>query len=626
MSGRTVSLLVLVGTLSAAGPGQQPSFAPPRYVHSLFPIATDIAVADLDRDGRVDVLAPRHSLSIGPATCSFFSMLLDDDGGCCARADSGPPQGPLALNGTVRTAAADFDGDGWTDVVSLSDAAALTLFLNRQHGALHNGLAAGTLIESMAARYPVAFPLRLLPTALLAADFDADGRQDLLFAGNIVNSYAGTQNSTGINIWFGRGDGSFDAAAVFALQSQAAPLDVRWVDWDGVGGADTLLVLGEIRLSPFSVSPTLEQFRLQPASRSLAPFGRPQVLGLAASRNASTVHPTAIDFAPAAPPWPRHYVVSGYSVLQADCSPELWVADVAANGDLMLPGLVPVNLPTSMFGASSSELQAAHTGDFDGDGQLDAVALHLQGYNATGPQLPAGLVFVRGPLAPGNTSPVTVVTLAGTLGELLNPTSMIGSGPAWIPNVVAPSAIAVHSVTASAVPDLMVSGLRVPAPGNPSSWISAIAVLKNASTVAPGVHGGIRSVSGCRPLPGGGTARCGSTGGPPRPGNADFAITLTRGPRNATVALHAGYDFVQFTLPIGPGAGLPFGTVFVEHSQLMSLQAPQYGQGVCVAPLPIPAHPAMLGVTAFFGWTLLDHESRDAVPVYNSDTMQVTVW
>lgn len=614
---------VMVPLLAATAVAQQPPFAPPHFAQNQICFGVNLCLADLDGDGRKDVVAPRNSLSLGPAICSFYSLLLDDDGGDHGFVASAPPAGPYSMNGTARVAAADFDGDGRDDVAALTDAGALCVLLNRDHNHHRSGFTTADLIENTALRYPCTFPAIMLRPVFLAADLDADGHQDLLFAGNIANYYTGAVNSTGLNVWFGQGNGSFDPVQVFHTQSRAPAIDVKWIDWDGDGRAETLMVLGETHATPYALTHSLDLCRLPTGTRTLSQFAPTQTVALPATRAASGTLPTAIDFAPAEGQLPRRFVLCGYATMQAVNSPEIWIAVAQANGSLSAVGFQPVSLPLAGFAAASSELQAVRVGDIDGDGQCDAVAFHPQGYASSGPQVPAEILCVRGPLVPGSVMAIDCVPLAGTFGTLQNATNMVGTVPAWIPNTTTPDALRLESITGASLPDVVVSGIRMVDPTNPSTWISAVAVLRNQLT---GTIGGIQSVSDCRPLPGGQRPRCGATGGPPRPGNGDFAINLSNAPASALVALHAGYYYVPYVFPLALGVNLPFGTALEEHSMVMQVQAAAEGFGRCSRPLPIPAHPAMIGVSAYFTWTIFDQGWQEPLPIYVSDTLQVSVW
>ncbi|GAB4151991.1 MAG: hypothetical protein Fur0037_20730 [Planctomycetota bacterium] len=619
MSGKLSVTALAVLAMICPARGQQPLFQAARHFTSPHPLARDVAVADLDLDGRMDIAVARNGISFGPVNCAFFTSLLDDDGTPGEGRPSGPPAGGFSLNGSTRVAAADFDGDGLVDVASLSDAGALSVFRNAMHGPYRDGFGQPLLVEDLSSRYGYVFPVRMYPSVFLAEDFDADGNADILVAGNVVDAFNGTQGSTGINVYFGHGDMTFDAVRTTAQQTAAAPLDARWIDWDGDGTAETLLLLGEICPGYGFSAPVVERYSFQ--GRSLTPVGAPQSFGLPSSSSASVTHPTAIDFVLSASS--RRYVLCGYSMRQAASTPEVWVGHVGPAGDLPAPGFVPCALPSAVAMAADSELQAVRVADFDGDGALDAACLHLQGYVQVGPQRPAQVLVLRGPLVPAAPVPAHAIALNGSVGTLLNTTSMLGTVQAWFPNLTAPASLMIGSVTQSPEPDLFAAGLRTQSASNPSIWDSDLVVLRNARADS---GGGVASVSDCRSYANGIRMRCGIAGGRPAPGNADFAITLTRAPANAIVALHAGTLYTPFVLPLAPGIGLPFGSVFSVHGNLAAMAAPARGQGISVHAAPIPARQDMSGVTIYLAWSVLDLTSNDPVPVYDSDTMRLRIW
>ena len=617
---------VILAAPSAAGQ-QQPALLSPAYHPSGIGLGDNLAVADIDRDGRLDLVVPHIGLSVGAAINSFYNLHLDDDARSDGYLAGAPSAGQFSFMGTLRTATADFDGDGWIDVASLAENGELSVFLNQRCGPATSAFSVANEIDDLSSRLPTGLWRQQLWPVFMAADFDADGHQDILFAGGTADYWAGTVDGTGLDVWFGRGDGSFDPVRIYQTPSQAAPLDAKWIDWDGRAGAETLLLLGETHLSPYTVTHSLELCRFLPGSRALSMFGPSRQLLLPSSQPATCARPTAVDFVPPSATAPRRYAVSGYSTLQVTNSPELWLASVQSDGDLLAPGFVPVALPPAIIPAPSSEMQGAAVGDLDGDGELDLVALHLRGLYANGPQFEPEVVVVSGPLLPGSAMPVGVVSLPGVAIPLMNATTPQGPIVSWIPNTTAPACLHLASVTRAKLPDVIVGGLRIPDPAHPGAWIFATAVLRNQLVDALGAPlGGLRQVVQGRPLANGQRMHCGTVGGQPRPGNAAFGVSLTNAPRDAVATLHAGYDYVPFAYPLPGGASLPLGTVPYAQTQLLSVQGAQDGDGFCSRPLPIPANSALLGLSVYLFWIVDDLGSTEPMPVYSSDTLRVSVW
>jgi hypothetical protein len=144
-----------------------------------------LVTGDLDQDGLTDVIVG------GFGSSTFVSFLSDGSGAF------GAPAGtiPWPAANVVEVALADMDGDTVLDLVTL-------------HGTLKvvsvvPGLGDGTF----GTPYPLV-PIELLsPTALVVADMDADGAQDLV----VVRS-----GSNGVRVFLGHGDGTFDATGLAA--------------------------------------------------------------------------------------------------------------------------------------------------------------------------------------------------------------------------------------------------------------------------------------------------------------------------------------------------------------------------------------------------------------------------
>lgn len=120
----------------------------------------EVLVADLDRDGRPDVVTA-DSLD------GTVSVLRNQGGGALAPAARYPvARGPHSL------AVADFNGDGWADLAVGCGGNVITVLLNRKDG---------TFPRDGGARYGAAGQG---PPAVGAADIDRDGWQDLV----VINS------------------------------------------------------------------------------------------------------------------------------------------------------------------------------------------------------------------------------------------------------------------------------------------------------------------------------------------------------------------------------------------------------------------------------------------------------
>jgi hypothetical protein len=166
-------------------------------------------LADVDRDGRLDLLAASrdaNALTVALATGGgTFAVPVD--------VAIGPGSGPVAV------AAADFDADGRLDAaVANEDGNDVSVLL---------GDGAGDFAESDL----VALGGGAAPSAVAAADVDRDGLLDLVVA------LRGTDR---VAVALGLGDGTFDAPLSFDLPPGADPEAVVVADVDRDGGPDVV--------------------------------------------------------------------------------------------------------------------------------------------------------------------------------------------------------------------------------------------------------------------------------------------------------------------------------------------------------------------------------------------------
>jgi hypothetical protein len=113
------------------------------------------AIADLNNDGHPDVIVGcgdmKMQVAFGDGTGNFGPFLATT----------------TLIGDALRPSAADFDGDGWIDVI-VSDYTNITVFYNNQDGTFDNGV---HLVTSSDLMY------------MSAGDFDGDGYPDILAAG-----------------------------------------------------------------------------------------------------------------------------------------------------------------------------------------------------------------------------------------------------------------------------------------------------------------------------------------------------------------------------------------------------------------------------------------------------------
>ncbi len=200
----------------------------PPYVPPLLPVVPSaLAVGDLDRDGRPDLVAYVGALPY-PWTVrtegEILTLLGNGDGTFRAgdRFWTGADAEHLSLGPRV-IALADLDGDGVLDLVARSgDAPAVQV---------RRGAGDGTFGDK--AEYPLVGAVR----ALAVADVDGDGVLDLVVACEDYQSYG---VGPVVSVLPGNGDGTFRAH----VDSRGVPFaqDVAVADLDGDGIPDVVLL------------------------------------------------------------------------------------------------------------------------------------------------------------------------------------------------------------------------------------------------------------------------------------------------------------------------------------------------------------------------------------------------
>jgi hypothetical protein len=170
-----------LGVMLGNGDG---SFGPVKTLPGVVPpVVSGMAIADLNGDKKPDLIVIAGSFSGTTLSGSMFVFLGNGDGTFAA------PVSYFAGTANRTLVAADFNGDGTIDVaVGSSNGVALLL-----------GNGDGTF-------KPATFPFPVLFNVSLTADLNGDGKLDLV--GNLFNPQG---PSSSLQIFLGKGDGTFTA-------------------------------------------------------------------------------------------------------------------------------------------------------------------------------------------------------------------------------------------------------------------------------------------------------------------------------------------------------------------------------------------------------------------------------
>lgn len=201
-------------TLALLGNGLVPATVIPGVSQSSFPrtdfatgrMPTAITLGDFNGDGRLD-------LAIANQQDNSVSILLGNgDGTFRAKIDT-----PTGGVGPVGIAAGDFNGDGRLDLA----------VVNRGSNNVSVLLGNGDGTFTPAAGSPV--PVGAEPTAVVAVDFNGDKRLDLAVA---------NQGSNNLSILLGNGNGTFTPATGSPVAAGNSPVALIAGDFNGDGRSD----------------------------------------------------------------------------------------------------------------------------------------------------------------------------------------------------------------------------------------------------------------------------------------------------------------------------------------------------------------------------------------------------
>jgi uncharacterized protein (TIGR03437 family) len=193
------------------------TFEPPRQLtpssgSASLPGIRDVAAADLNKDGKVDLVVTNSSV---PAV-----QVLQGRGD----GTFGTPVSLAMTNNPLAVALGDFNGDGLLDIAATGEAAgssgspALAIFLANPGGGFRAGTT--TVVGTSVGQ-------------LIAADINADGKFDLLLADAGTYGANGPEKG-GVLVLTGKGDGTFNAPVTLAAGYQVKSILLTDLNGDGV--------------------------------------------------------------------------------------------------------------------------------------------------------------------------------------------------------------------------------------------------------------------------------------------------------------------------------------------------------------------------------------------------------
>jgi hypothetical protein len=283
-----------------------------------------VAVGDFNRDGHPDLAVANGGGD--PIPVGTVSILLGKGNGAFQAAQS-----YVVGSYPFSVAVGDFNGDGIPDLAIASQ------------GTVVNTGTVSVLLGNGDGTFRLAgtFDAGSGPNSIAVADFNGDGRQDIVTTNFYESVVRGVVNiiESDVRVFLGNGDGTFQAAEVFTVG--LGPVSVAVGDFDGDGILDLALANGGGYLQPGSTVSIL--------------------LG-----NGDGTFKDAHNYD--AGPSPRFVAVGDFN---RDGIADLVVANISSNSVSVLLGNGDGTFAAPQSYAVGSNPDSVAVGDFNGDGILD---------------------------------------------------------------------------------------------------------------------------------------------------------------------------------------------------------------------------------------------------------------